>query len=217
LKHIPAPTPVPAWSRSETLALAQHSCVHCWSLGLCIGKAGVERPCDCVLRAIFRACYARFRRCASKEKFVSRIGFDADPDRGRRRVWGMKNEEYMADFSLIAKRELGEGTLSHRLFTYHFLLGADWQLCGRKLSMDRGEIFHEIYRVQARLGRAFRETRPYSLFPLDEYFGGATGAGDRVSRAHRVASQLTLGGARTAQGRASHARLRPPLGAAQVF
>jgi hypothetical protein len=127
------------------------------------------------------------------------------------KVWGMKNEEYLADFCLIAKRELGEGTLSHRLFTYHFLLGADWRLCARKLGLDRGEIFHEIYRMQARLGRAFRDTRPYSLFPLDEYFGGATAAADRVSRAHRAASQLALSDARTAQGRAPHARLCPPL------
>jgi hypothetical protein len=39
--------------------------------------------------------------------------------------------------------------------------------------MDRGIFFHMIYRIQQKLGRAFREIEPYSLFPLDEYFGGS--------------------------------------------
>jgi hypothetical protein len=54
------------------------------------------------------------------------------------------------------------------------LLGADWKLCCRKLGMDRGNFFHELYRIQQRLGRVFRELQPYGLYPLDEYFGGCT-------------------------------------------
>jgi len=38
--------------------------------------------------------------------------------------------------------------------------------------MERGNFFHEFYRIQQKLGRIFRELAPYSLFPLDEYFGG---------------------------------------------
>jgi hypothetical protein len=89
-------------------------------------------------------------------------------------MWSMKSEEFIADFELIARRVLGDGTLSYRLFRYHCLLGADWKLCCRQLKMERGEFFHEVYRIQQRLGRAFREIRPYGLFPLDEYFGGVT-------------------------------------------
>jgi hypothetical protein len=40
--------------------------------------------------------------------------------------------------------------------------------------MDRGNFFHEVYRIEQRLGRVFRELQPYGLYPLDEYFGGAT-------------------------------------------
>jgi len=29
-----------------------------------------------------------------------------------------------------------------------------------------------VYRVQQKLGPVFRELEPYSLYPLDEYFGG---------------------------------------------
>ncbi len=76
----------------------------------------------------------------------------------------------MADFYLLAKRTLDEEHF--KIFKFHFLLGADWRLCCRRLNMDRGNFFHAVYRIQQQLGRVFRETRPYALFPLDEYFAG---------------------------------------------
>jgi hypothetical protein len=60
----------------------------------------------------------------------------------------------------------------HDLFKYHFLLGADWKLCCRKLNMDRGNFFHAVYRIEQKLGRVFRELEPYSLFPIDDYLHG---------------------------------------------
>ena len=156
------------WTRSETLALAQQSCTHCYGLGLRPGRAGVSTPCNCVFRAIFRACHARFRQCASKEKYISRVSLEANPGRQRRSVWGLKNEEYMADFCLVSKRTLDEN--QYQIFTNHFLLGADWKLCCRKLGMERGAFFHEVYRIEQKLGRTFRELEPFALFPLDEYF-----------------------------------------------
>jgi hypothetical protein len=60
----------------------------------------------------------------------------------------------------------------YKLFRYHFLLGADWKLCTRKLGIDRGNFFHSVYRIEQRLGRMFRELQPYPLFPLDDYFHG---------------------------------------------
>jgi hypothetical protein len=159
------------WSRSETLALAQQSCSHCYGLGLRPGRGGVSTPCNCVFRAIFRACYARFRRCASKEKYISRVSLEANPGRQRKSVWGMKNEEYIADFCLISRRTLSE--YEYTLFKFHYLLGADWKLCSRKMNLDRGTFFHEAYRIEQKLGRTFRELQPYALFPLDEYFNGS--------------------------------------------
>lgn len=76
----------------------------------------------------------------------------------------------MADFCLIAKRTLDEE--EHRIFRFFYLLGADWRLCCMRLKMPRGAFFHRLYRLQEKLGRAYREIEPYSLFPLDEYFGG---------------------------------------------
>jgi hypothetical protein len=160
------------WTRSETLVLAQQSCSFCYGLGLRQGRSGASTPCNCVFRAIFRACYARFRQCASKEKYVSRVSLEANPGRHRKSVWGLKNEEYMADFILVSRRTLEE--YEYVVFKYHFLLGADWNLCCKKLKLDRGEFFHEVYRIQQKLGRTFRELEPHALFPLDQYFNSRT-------------------------------------------
>jgi hypothetical protein len=74
----------------------------------------------------------------------------------------------MADFCLVSRRTLDEH--QYKIFTNHFLLGADWKLCCRKLGMERGAFFHEVYRIEQKLGRTFRELEPFALFPLDEYF-----------------------------------------------
>jgi len=160
------------WSRTETLALAQQSCTFCHGLGLRPGRAGSSAPCNCVFRAIFRACYARFVKCTSKEKYVSRVSLESNPGQHRKSVWGLKNEEYVADFCLVSRRELTDW--QYQLFKFHFLLGADWKLCSRRMNLERGEFFHEVYRIQQKLGRAFRELQPYALYPLEEYFGGST-------------------------------------------
>lgn len=90
---------------------------------------------------------------------------------GRRYLWSRKDEEYMADFILVSRRTLTPQ--EYQLFNAHFLLGADWKLCCQKLRMDRGNFFHAVYRIQQKLGRVFRELEPYSLYPLDEYFGSS--------------------------------------------
>ncbi len=74
----------------------------------------------------------------------------------------------MADFVLVSKRTLDE--LEYKIFRFHFLMGADWKLCCQRLSLDRGDFFHHVYRIQQMMGRTFRELQPYALFPLDEYF-----------------------------------------------
>ena len=158
------------WTRSETLALASPSCSFCHGLGLWERPSVGEQPCNCVFRAIFRACYVRFRECVDREKDMSRLTLEPVKGRDRNKIWGRKNEEYSADFFLVSRRSLSASDF--RLFRYHFLLGADWRLCCRKLNIDRGTFFHTVYRIEAKLGRVYRELQPYALFPLDEYFHG---------------------------------------------
>jgi hypothetical protein len=133
-----------------------------------------QSPCSCVFRSVFRACLKRFRECAIVESYTATVSWDYYPAGGKR-VLARKNEEYMADFCLIARRTLSD--LEYRIFRYYFLLGADWKLVMRRMNMDRGSFFHLVYRLEEKLGRAFAETEPYALFPLDEYFGSCTRTG----------------------------------------
>lgn len=158
------------WTRSETLALAMHNCAHCHGSGLRLGRKSTLAPCNCVLRGIFRVCYSRFVRCVTQEKHLSKIALEPHAGRQRPMSWGRKDEEYIADFCLVARRSLDD--VEYRVFRYHFLLGADWKLCSRRMGIARGNFFHAVYRIEQKLGRIFRELEPYSLYPLDEYFHG---------------------------------------------
>lgn len=185
------------WTQSETIGLAKSSCAHCHGLGLrTTEKKGKERPCNCVFRAIFRACYARFRECLEREKTLSRVSLEFyRGGKDRRYTYERKTEDYIADFCLVSRRFLDES--DHKVFRFHFLLGADWKLCCRQLAMDRGSFFHAVYRIEQVLGRAFRELEPYGLFPLDEYFGRRIGGETKP-----VAGQPTPGKVRVMPVRA---------------
>jgi predicted DNA-binding protein (UPF0251 family) len=159
------------WTRSETIGLASASCVFCRGLGL--RKTPVKedtKPCGCVFRAIFRACFVRYRHCVEKAGVTSNLTLDhADGPKGHR-LWGRRNEEYIADFELVCRRSLNHD--EYEVFRWHFLQGADWKFCIHQIGIDKGTFFHRVYTLQEKLGRVLRELRPYALFPLDEYFSG---------------------------------------------
>ncbi len=92
------------------------------------------------------------------------VAFSADAELGRT----LTLEEYIADFELVSRRHLDD--FHHRIFRYHFLLGADWRLCGRRLAMGRGNFYHAVYRIEQHLGRIFYELEPYPLYPPRDYF-----------------------------------------------
>lgn len=120
-------------------------------------------------RSIFRACHARFVICAEKEKHLTQSKISDTYGGGRKLSWGRKDEEFVADFCLVSKRHLDER--EYKVFSYFFLLGADWKACTQRLGMDRGTFFHIVTRIQNRLGRVFLELKPYALYPLEDYFG----------------------------------------------
>ena len=80
------------WDRRDAIALARPACTLCAGRGMVCPRARPSRPCNCVLRAIFRACLERYRN------------FHARPAEGMR--WGWKHLDYCADFELAARREL---------------------------------------------------------------------------------------------------------------
>ncbi len=159
-----------AWIRSDAIALALHNCAYCNGLGARSGRRGAVTLCNCVLRSIFRICYNRFRYCMESERHISKTTLELHGGgRCRRYTWSRKEEEYLADFYLVSKRSLSG--VEWQVFRFHFLLGADWKLCCRRLGLDRGTFFHMVYRIEQKLGKVFRELEPYALYPLDEYFG----------------------------------------------
>jgi hypothetical protein len=98
---------------------------------------------------------------------MSRATLDLRAGGQGRSTWALKREEYCADFELIARRVLTEVEL--RLFRLHFLERGDWKLCTRRLTIDRGNFFHAVYRIEQKLGRAYSELKPYALHPADDY------------------------------------------------
>lgn len=159
------------WTRSETIGLASMACVFCRGLGL--RRTPIKdqtRPCGCVFRAIFRACFMRYRNSLEKAGITSTLTLDHAEGPTGNRFWGRRNEEYIADFELTSRRCLNQA--EYEVFKWHFLYGADWKLCIAKIGIDKGAFFHRVYMLQEKLGRVFREMQPYALFPLDEYFSG---------------------------------------------
>lgn len=159
------------WDRTETVALAKRRCEFCQGRGTRLAREQETGVCPCVLRSIFRACYERFKECIIQERHMSKISLThSSKGRDNRLTYHRLVEDYICDFTLISKRSLGED--EYRLFRYHFLLGADWKLCCRQLGLERSDFFHTVYYIMQKLGRIFRELKPYGLFPLDEYFAG---------------------------------------------
>ncbi len=159
------------WTRSETIGMSSISCVFCRGLGLRkTEKLGEERPCGCVLRSIFKACLHRYRHCIETAGKVRPVlyEFSGAPRGGR--FYGRKYEEFVADFISISRRTLDEAQFA--VLTLHFIQGEDWKSCSAKLGLSKGNFFHAVYAIQEKLGRAFRETAPYGIYPLDEYFSG---------------------------------------------
>jgi hypothetical protein len=124
-----------------------------------------------VLRAIFRICFEKFYHISSQEKRMTQATLDGAGPQCRKVVWGRKDEEYVADFLALTKRSLNEE--EYRIFRMHYLLGANWRMCCQRLSVDKGQFFHIVYRIEQKVGRVFKETQPYALYPVDEYYSGA--------------------------------------------
>ena len=157
---------------SRYIALALAGCVHCKGLG-----TSGQGACICVDRSVFRIVLSKFRQCGAGGHLVRPLSIDGTSGpQGRRISYGRKNEEFMADVYLTAKRTLTNPT-EWAVFRFFHLLGADWKLCGGRLGMNKGAIFHVVYRVEHKLGKVFRELQPYALWPVDEYFQGNTRRG----------------------------------------
>lgn len=125
--------------------MAQPGCAKCLGMGR---AAFASSPCHCVNRAIFRQCMDYYRE-------------------GLIAVTGAQRQEWRADFILLARRVLDAG--DWLLFHDYMLDERPWQRCAQTLGLSRGLFFHRVYRIEAALGAALRDTRPYALWPIGRY------------------------------------------------
>ena len=160
------------WTRSETLALAAQQCTLCFGLGMRLVRLGKSEPCYCVQRSVFRLCYSKYRRCAEECLYGNPVRHSR-PTPNARNVWSFTNEDFALDFELIARRALKDRPIDLQVFNLHFVRGGDWKVCTRALKIDRGDFFHAVYRAEQIAGRAMRETLPFPLYPIDEYFNSS--------------------------------------------
>jgi len=72
---------------------------------------GTALPCNCVFRAIFRACYRRFRECALMERRPDLFPGFVRGQEGYR-MYSRKREEFIADFCLVSERALDDFGIS---------------------------------------------------------------------------------------------------------
>jgi len=160
------------WTRSETIGLASLRCPQCGGIGLLRGPKGTLDACPCVFRKVFRICWNRYKfgRHEQMERGapivnVARLGRRAQQQPG---AFTFTLECYLADFVLVAKRALSADEFE--FFSTAYLSGVDWTRVHEAVGMNRTHFIHVCNRVGATLGRAFSETQPFALFPLDAYF-----------------------------------------------
>jgi hypothetical protein len=146
------------WTRSETLGISHVRCAQCHGLGI----TRDSEPCTCVLEQVFKICYQRFRDCCEKDKASSTVKLE-------RLTYSRKTEEYIADFIGIARRALNP--LQFQVFRFAFVLAADSALLMRRYGMSKMVCDALLSTIRQRVGRACAQTKPYGLYPLDEYFG----------------------------------------------
>jgi len=160
------------WTRSETIGLASLRCPQCGGIGLVRALKGTVDPCPCVLRKVFRICWNRYRfgRVEQMERGAPIVNIAGLGRRAQRQpgAFSFTLECYLADFVLVAKRALSGDEFD--FFSAAYLSGADWKRAHEAVGMNRTHFIHACNRVEATLGRAFSETQPFALFPLDAYF-----------------------------------------------
>lgn len=182
------------WSRSTAIAMAYVKCAECHGLGVILKWGSgrlptnvlvnvkdrrTEEPCPCVLRNVCRAVMNHYSYC---QEYAGAIGgslrqfYEAEAsgasNSAHRKNFSMPYQEFAADVELIARRTLTARDLL--FFRQYYIQGIDWKAIGAKVGKTKkGGWFNHLGIIQARLGRAFSETQPYALFPIDEYISSS--------------------------------------------
>lgn len=149
--------------------LADERCTACAGFGRRIAKRSTHEYCGCVLKRVSRIVLDRLRT------------HEQAPPHWNFHRW-TRDAEFAADVLLTAKRTLDEKQLI--IYRSYLLDERPWFEVEPKTKLGRGNFFHEVYRVEERLGRAFLDS---PVFPPQAYFSGMQDA-EGVSLIYRMFS-----------------------------
>jgi hypothetical protein len=160
--------------------LADMRCTRCARVdGIAVGYRILQRGlapqiCGCVFRSAFRAVMGK--RAAILREYPPGVQLERMPVKGGgfSFTYSIPAAEYLADLTLSARRRLTAAQWP--LFDLHYFHGMDWKGCLPKLARmgldsgkDKGNFFHECYRVEEAMGREWLEI---GMAPAGRYFRG---------------------------------------------
>lgn len=149
------------------LQLAVGWCPACHGTGI----AGRTTPhvCECIYRAIFRRCYAQFRRCRQDARSTQPMPLErrSTPQGLRHTTWVRRNEDYCADFEFAARQALPPVML--RIFHMHYVLRRPAPVIAADLHLHRVNMKRLLLEVQGAVGNHIAHATPYSIYPPAEY------------------------------------------------
>jgi hypothetical protein len=166
-----------------------------------IGRTADKAVCSCVYRRVCSDVIRRFRYAASGLHVGPHpINLDhvTSPGYGKHARW-IQESDYVADVTLMARRTLDPD--AYKLFRLYHVQGLDIRVCAQRLGIHSQECFRRVQDIEAQLGKAFKETLPYPLWPMRRYFDQYQPGGARPSCAVPAARIQERG------------PLRPPLAA----
>lgn len=151
--------------RLSLIVMAAEQCSWCRGNGITRGGA----ICNCCYRKVYREVVMRWSFLNSIMRSPRiRMGNTFGNIYPSRPI-----ENFLADVENTARHALPAPLF--RVFSMHMLDGCDWRECCVFMGIDPGQktratFFQSVYRMEAALGKAWRELKPYALHPLDEYF-----------------------------------------------
>lgn len=117
--------------------------------------------CDCALKAVFDTCLDTYEHIQPYSSGVARKGSHLS----------RPNEEFRADFELLAKRALkSQPVLLETFLLYHVACVETLQCCA-ELGVNQGTLYQRICRIKVECGRAFIGGGEDGIYPVCNYFG----------------------------------------------
>ena len=143
--------------------LADCHCAVCNGSGVRVDRVTwKQKLCKCVYRSIARRCLWEYERIQLHPTPLPRR-------RKRGSAWDMPRHEWAADFWMTVSRVLTDREFT--VWSWMRLHRLPWFQVAAAAGLDRGNLFHELYRAEEKIGRDALWLTPHSLWPPRHYYG----------------------------------------------